>query len=132
MPSINWNPPRPQLPVYPRLRPVYSVTPEEIEKQYGVRVVGVSLLPGSALLSLCFQVAESTRAAALLIPENSPLLVTEANGMILRANRSLTVRDLALSTICNLLYPNVRNAVQNGWEIHVQVGDLRLEHMFVQ
>lgn len=132
MPSINWNPPRPQLPVYPRLRPVYPATAADFEKQYGIRVVEISHLPGSALLSLCFQITESTRAAALLIPENAPLLVAEANGFILRANRSLTVRDLSLSTICNLLYPNVRNTIQPGWEIHVQVGDLRLEHLLVQ
>ena len=111
-----------------------AVSANVLEDRFGARIDLIGLLAVGGLVELRFHVVDKDKAAMLFHHgEHAPRLVVEASDRVLRTAQGmahkLTLKDGASYFI---LYSNSASAVDEGSEVSVVIGDVRLEHIVVQ
>jgi hypothetical protein len=106
-----------------------SVSAEELEATYGVRLTQVAVTGGGGLVDLRFTIVDPARARPLFHDHGAlPRLVAEGSGLALDAPSHGAMHNVRMqkNAACFLLYPNTRGAIQPGTKVAVAFDGIKV------
>jgi hypothetical protein len=112
-----------------------AVTVDEMAGRYGVDVNLIAVTARGGLIELRYQVVDPDKATRLLHDEDlAPILIAEDTEKTLRmaAPPHKHGAELRVGGQYFFLMANVRNALHEGSQVTLIIGDARLEHLTVQ
>ncbi len=109
-----------------------TLTAEQLEAQYGLRVNLLALTAAGGMVDLRLTVTDAAKAAALL-GNLSPALGVSGSAVVLRApDDGLPQEKPEDGKLLFRLFPNSGNAVKRGTKVAVTFGDISLQPLPVQ
>ncbi len=106
----------------------------QVENQFGIRLIKVSVLASSDLLNFSLLVKDPVKAAAILNRvEAMPRLTSEKNGAsAIPTPRQDIGTSLLLDQIVDLMYADMHRSFRRGDLIAITVGKFKIEHVVLQ
>lgn len=116
---------------------------ESLEKEYGIKIQGVSRLAGGNMLIFRYRVLDPKKAIELTDQKNEPFLIDQASNTKLQATLDTKIRELRLAARAkrNMIVPtdehfiafgNQQGVVKAGSKVTVKVGDFKACGLIVQ
>jgi hypothetical protein len=112
--------------------PAQTISNQELEEQYGLRITLIGVTAGGGLVDLRFKVVDAEKAKLLFKDhDNMPVLIPEGSKVRLGLpGRHNT--DFITGKVYYMLYGNANGVVQPGKPVSVAFGDLILEPIIAQ
>lgn len=117
----------------------HPVTPDTVEREWGVRITRLTLIAASGLVDLRYQVTDPEKASKVLDPEQSVYLLDEGNGKSVTTAQFPKLGNLRsqdgepeAGREYFMGFSNPDGMFEAGDHVTLAVGSHRLEHVPVQ
>lgn len=114
-------------------------TPDTVDKEWGVRVVRLTLIAAGGLVDLRYEVTDPGKASGVMDPEQPAYLLDEASGKAVTTARFPKLGNLRphaggleAGRVYFMGFSNPQGMFEPGDRVTLAVGDRRLEHLTVR
>lgn len=114
------------------------LTPEEMEKKWGVRPLSITQTADGNMLDFRYRIIDEQKAAPLFNPRTKPLLIDENTGAVMavpeipKVGAMRSTRRPLKDRNYFMLFANPQKHVKPGHKVTVTIGDYRAEHLVVE
>ena len=114
------------------------LSPEEIEKKWGVRALNIRQTADGYMLDFRYRIIDAEKAAPLFSPRIKPYLVDQASGAVMavpnvpKVGSMRSTRKPIKDRNYAILFANPAKYIKPGNKVTVAIGDLRIENLVVE
>jgi hypothetical protein len=118
--------------------PVRSLTPEELEKKWGIRPLSIRQTADGHMLDFRYRIMDAEKASPLFHPTIKPLLIDEDTGAVMavpnvpKVGSMRTTRKPLKDRNYFMLFANPQGHIKPGHKVTVVIGDYRAAHLVVE
>jgi hypothetical protein len=118
--------------------PVQSLTPEELEKKWGIRPLSVRRTADGHMLDFRYRITDAEKASPLFHPAIKPVIIDEDTGAVMavpnvpKVGSMRSTRKPLKDRDYFMLFANPQRHIKPGHKVTVVIGDYRAGHLVVE
>ena len=109
--------------------PVQSLSPEELEKKWGIRPLNIRQTADGNMLDFRYRIIDEKKAAPLFSPQIKPILIDEDTGAVMavptvpKVGAMRSTRKPLKDRNYFILFANPQKRIKPGHKVTVTIGD---------
>jgi hypothetical protein len=118
--------------------PVGSLSPEELEKKWGIRPLSIRQTADGNMLDFRYRITDAEKASPFFSPAIKPIIIDEDTGAVMavpnvpKVGSMRSTRKPLKDRNYFILFANPQKHIKPGHKVTVVIGDYRAEHLVVE
>jgi predicted secreted protein len=121
-----------------KIVPVKSLSPEELEKRWGIRPLSIRQTADGHMLDFRYRIIDAEKASPLFSPTIKPIIIDEDTGAVMavpnvpKVGSMRSTRKPIKDRNYAILFANPHKHIKPGHKVTIVIGDYRAEHLVVE